>query len=668
MDNKQTNESKFKHDIGEDTIIIIKLKKDVKVLDAFRSDLLKSQSGEPAEYRIKESGADPNTAILLSKYNNKEYRCVLFDFDSKAEKGEELKQLYWAKSSISDDNSTIVCDLLYYTNSKNVITSFASSIAFDLFADFTPYSYLTYENSKYILKQMHLLEKANLNSLLNTIYEQEQIVQSGSDKIEELEGRLSKQKSMLKTDQQSKPIKYTIFNGEKKLSPLAQRNEYCRREHNIRFADPERGEFQRDYDRILYSKAFRRMVDKAQIFSSTKGDHYRTRMTHTLMVCQIARSISIRLNLNRALTEAIAIGHDLGHTPFGHQGERTLDNILKGEGDFLVEGLEIDGTCQYGGFKHNFQGVRVATCLEDAYFGIQGMDLSLQTLDGIWKHTDTDKGQEISQFTTYRELFENDSKYPITLEGQVVALADEIAQRSHDIDDALSSSLISFEELAELLKLTKFEKITTIVESLENKSKDELYTSDRKELLYTRLSAGIVSFFINDVVACSDQAMKKEIKERKKDTREDVFFHEQLIDFSPIGKRLSGHIENILKKKVLNSVEVVLFDDNASNIVYSLFKIYYKNPMLLHDGTLRRLYKYYLDNGIKDVFEFRESQPKLMNQEWSRITSNPIKCDDVNNREMIIKKRKLLVRTICDYIAGMTDSYAIKEYEKHYKR
>lgn len=121
---------------------------------------------------------------------------------------------------------------------------------------------------------------------------------------------------------------YCSIKSEEMLHPLAQKNEYCRRQYNLREPQNDRGEFQRDYERIVHSKTFRRMVDKAQVFSASKGDYYRTRMTHSQAVAQIARAIAAELNLNLCLTEAIALGHDLGHTPFGHQGERTLNDIL----------------------------------------------------------------------------------------------------------------------------------------------------------------------------------------------------------------------------------------------------------------------------------------------------------------------------------------------------
>lgn len=172
---------------------------------------------------------------------------------------------------------------------------------------------------------------------------------------------------------------------EECLHKYAQHNEQCRKVWGLTAGVAERGEFQRDRERIVNSRAFRRMVDKAQIFTSSQGDHYRTRMTHTMEVAQIARSIANSLALNIDLTEAIALGHDLGHTPFGHQGERTLQDILNGRVEI---GLPRSGEKNiYGGFKHNFQSVRMLNCLEEKYVEYEGLDVSYQVLEGVLKHT-----------------------------------------------------------------------------------------------------------------------------------------------------------------------------------------------------------------------------------------------------------------------------------------
>lgn len=186
-------------------------------------------------------------------------------------------------------------------------------------------------------------------------------------------------------EEKTKEQRYEKINSENGLADLAQRNEYCERAYNLRAPMQHRG--QRDYERIVHSKAFRRMVDKAQVFSASKGDYYRTRMTHTQAVSQIARGIAEGLGLNMYLTEAIALGHDIGHTPFGHQGERILDSILQGKFNIIKNVESFSGDLSFGGFKHNYQSIRVATLLEEEYTEICGMDLSYQTLEGMLKHT-----------------------------------------------------------------------------------------------------------------------------------------------------------------------------------------------------------------------------------------------------------------------------------------
>lgn len=176
---------------------------------------------------------------------------------------------------------------------------------------------------------------------------------------------------------------YLHLKSEDSLHKFAQRNEYCNRQYNFREPMEYRSEFQRDYERIIHSKSFRRMVDKAQIFSSAKGDYYRTRMTHSQTVAQIARGIAEGLNVNRYLTEAIALGHDIGHTPFGHQGERTLDDILRNKIK-IIKNADLYPDF-FGGFKHNFQSVRVAASLEEEYSEIYGIQNKAVGVDGVTK-------------------------------------------------------------------------------------------------------------------------------------------------------------------------------------------------------------------------------------------------------------------------------------------
>lgn len=462
---------------------------------------------------------------------------------------------------------------------------------------------------------------------------------------------------------------YEKIMQERHLHALSQRNEYCEREYGVMNSDPERGEFQRDHDRIVHSKAFRRMVDKAQIFTASKGDYYRTRMTHTLTVGQIAKGICNALYLNTYLTEAIALGHDLGHTPFGHQGERTLDSILK------RYNTELDMEIRYGGFKHNYQTLRTVCFLEEEYIEHDGLDLSFQTLEGLWKHTKTkyDTGEyELSEFFNadlIKYLYPNE--VISTLEGQIVYMADEIAQRGHDLDDAFSAKLITMDDLKSYLSLHKMKSLYDEICISEKKIDDYLKMnriySNEQEMKQNRAVSVIISYFIKEVIKESRKQMENYDKDKFEADEHRV--KTRVIKFSKKGEMICSYLEKIISKKVINSLEVALFDEHASKIITGLFEAYYSNPQLLHKGTLKRIYRDFR-NITTSVLDFQNSDSKLVKAEWQKITT----FKDADGKEMKGSeldeyrfKRKILVRNICDFIGGMTDSYAKAEYQHIYK-
>ena len=498
------------------------------------------------------------------------------------------------------------------------------------------------------------------------------------------------------------------------LSEFAQKNEYCRRLYGLFPASTTKSEFQRDYDRIVNCKAFRRMVDKAQIFTSSKGDHYRTRMTHTLCVTQIAREIASRLDMNVPLTEAIALGHDLGHTPFGHQGERTLNDLAQEKTEGAVR------------FKHNFQSLNVASVLEEEFIECSGLDLSIQTLEGMWKHTRIRKHPNRPEEPLICELTDflpggvsdedvaalhPESGFCSTIEGQIVAIADEIAQRSHDLDDALSAGLLDVDKLLDALSLKKLRTLKSAIQRLKTDiqsavGRQRVFIS-ADELLASRISAEVISYFTEDVVAAFQRLLAGgEHQEALAETR--AYFAEYqrvdrpMIRFSEEGQALNDYLETIVTKQVINSPEVAAFDDKARRIVSQLFSLYYDNPRLLHEGTLQRVYiKMRQQTG--NTIHFQEGDIGLVNEEWARIKS-PDKAarlrdlrelfpgedlsiyQDVSDflarldpggqdfqqvqaymlrcREEYTEKKNILVRAICDFISGMTDTYAVNEYRK----
>lgn len=233
------------------------------------------------------------------------------------------------------------------------------------------------------------------------------------------------------------------------LSPLASFSDSAKRGRREDKCDI-RTEFQRDRDRIIHSGSFRRLKHKTQVFLSPEGDHYRTRLTHTLEVAQIARTVARALRLNEDLTEAIALGHDLGHTPFGHAGERALDKLFE------------------GGFKHYEQSVRVCTKLERQG---KGLNLTEQTLNGIICHT---KGAQAD-----------------TLEGRIVRLCDQIAYINHDIDDAVRGGVIKNSDIPNDIRAqfgeTKSERINKMVTSMITNSKDDIIMADDDMAYFNKL-------------------------------------------------------------------------------------------------------------------------------------------------------------------------------------
>lgn len=236
-----------------------------------------------------------------------------------------------------------------------------------------------------------------------------------------------------------------------------------------------RTEFQRDRDRILHSKAFRRLKHKTQVFLSPEGDHYRTRLTHTLEVSQISRTIARALRLNEDLAEAIALGHDLGHTPFGHCGEYMLDQIHS------------------GGFKHNEQSLRVVDYLEEHHGGHKGLNLTNEVRDGILNH----RGQ----------------KTPFTLEGQIVKLCDRIAYINHDIDDAIRAGVLIEDEFPkkhfEILGNTHSTRINTLILDVINNSKNSTFITQSDEVAKVFLE---LRQFMFENVYLSIKAKKEEDK------------------------------------------------------------------------------------------------------------------------------------------------------------
>lgn len=567
----------------------------------------------------------------------KTYKVVFLIFEDYDDKYLE-KEIYLGKCRLNKCNN-LTFKINYKIESELVIKNFRLNLGIDLKNDFEEKSYLSIESSIGLFKQLEFSKKELFKAA--------------------------------KVNQNYEAIQY-----EDPLDELSQRNEYCKRYigHN-NGAKYIRGEFQRDRERITHAKAFRRLVDKAQIFTSARGDHFRTRMTHTLEVAQIARGISSNLKLNDELSEAIALAHDIGHTPFGHQGERTLDSILKNE-------IKVINQCdklKTGGFKHTFQGIRVLNHLEEKYLEFDGLDLSYQVLEGVLKHTRLKVGScrecqvcrgkcfDIDEFLINgdKEYLFLDYEFSTTLEGQIVSIADEIAQRGHDLDDALASKHTTSGELVNICSIKKMEKIGAILKSIEHieeglKAKNRDFV-DGEDIKRSRIVSDILAFFINDVTESSKLRIERYKQEKLAYFKEHKRVDEKLIDFSDEGKFILDYLEKFITKKVINSFDVSRFDVKSGKIIEKLFRAYYDNIMILPDTTLKRIY---LDirKVSENVIDFRNGDTDLVKDEITKIC----KGDLEKLPEEYLIKRKIVVRNIVDNIAGMTDNFALKEYKNLY--
>jgi dGTPase len=498
----------------------------------------------------------------------------------------------------------------------------------------------------------------------------------------------------------------------------------------------DRSEFARDRDRILFSRAFRRLQHKTQVFSNESGDHFRTRLTHTLEVSQISRSLARYLQADEYLVEAIAIGHDIGHTPFGHQGERVLDDIMMGEDDLGLIKCHFD----FGGFKHNYNSLRVLDIVQSKFEKHDGLNLSWQVLEGILKHTKVKrtgqtKSWDIDRFISNPSL--KDRLYlmhdhSVTLEGQIVAIADEIAQRQHDIDDGLRNKILKMEntvykDIIEICQKiindetpetkeqgTKAIKLLSDLKiklSKNSESNDRLFKKDS-------LVRDIIEYFIIDVFNHSREVIQNGVQLINDGDRR--ILDKKIIDFSPIGKMFNDKLEAIVRNKILNSYEVNKFDGKSRFIIRQLFKAYYTNPLQMPSYALYRLEKNLKQKDdtckinllLKDetttemkeinfktmdrstvkalisslklekinvnvevpdnlkLFDESADEKEIGKQFWGKLKKVDERKDDKSNQAVFLKclieNHYMYLATICDYISGMSDNYAKKEYKELY--
>ena len=346
-----------------------------------------------------------------------------------------------------------------------------------------------------------------------------------------------------------------------------------------------RSHFQRDRDRIIHSASFRRLKHKTQVFVNTEGDHFRTRITHSIEVAQIARSVAKYLDLNEDLTETLSLAHDLGHTPFGHAGEDALDECM------------ID----YGGFDHNLQTLRIVMFLENKYFKFNGLNLSIETLEGLLKHNGPVEDQDLVDDLIGLKTFKNKinfNTYP-SLEAQISAISDDIAYNNHDIQDGINANLFKLEELIEI----NFFKLIYL------KYKKKINKKNYKIATY-QIIRDSIDLMIRDLLSNT----KKNLKNLKIKSIMDIAKSDQLIVcFSEAVKNSEKEIKSFLRSKMYNNKLVLRKNQKGKMIIKKLFYVIKSNPR-------KFLTK---DQLTKDKF-----------------------------------------RAISDFISGMTDRYAINLYNR----
>ena len=311
-----------------------------------------------------------------------------------------------------------------------------------------------------------------------------------------------------------------------------------------------RSPFQRDRDRIIHSASFRRLKHKTQVFVNTEGDHYRTRITHSMEVAQIARSIARYLNLNEDLAETLSLAHDLGHTPFGHAGEDALNECME----------------EHGGFDHNLQTLRIVMFLENKYLKFSGLNLSIETLEGLLKHNgpvdDSDLVDRLIGIKRFNNMI-NFNTYP-SIEAQISAISDDIAYNNHDIQDGINANLFKLEELVEI----------NFFKDIYKKYKNKINKQNYKIATY-QIIRDSIDLMIKDLIRNTKKNLVDNNIKSLKDINKTTFL---LVDFSHDIKNSDNEIRYFLKNKMYNNKKVLKKNNNGKSIVKKLFEKIKLNP------------------------------------------------------------------------------------------
>jgi len=344
--------------------------------------------------------------------------------------------------------------------------------------------------------------------------------------------------------------------------------------------------FQRDRDRIIHSASFRRLKHKTQVFVNTEGDHYRTRITHSMEVAQIARSIARYLNLNEDLAETLSLAHDLGHTPFGHAGEDSLDECMQ----------------DHGGFDHNLQTLRIIMFLENKYLKFNGLNLSIETLEGLLKHNgpvdNLNLVDDLIGIRNFKGMI-NFNTYP-SLEAQISAISDDIAYNNHDIQDGINANLFKLEELVEI----------DFFKDIYKKYKKKINKHNYKVATY-QIIRDSIDQMIKDLINNTKNNLRLNNIKKFKDINKTSFL---MVNFSDKIKNSENEIRNFLRTKMYNNKNVLAKNNKGKLIIKKLF---------------------------------------------NKIKQNPKKF--ISNQQLSKGK----YRAISDFISGMTDRYAINLFNKN---
>ena len=346
-----------------------------------------------------------------------------------------------------------------------------------------------------------------------------------------------------------------------------------------------RTHYQRDRDRIIHSTAFRRLKHKTQVFVNTSSDHFRTRITHSMEVSQIARTLGKIFKLNEDLCETLSLAHDLGHPPFGHAGEKALNTCMK----------------NFGGFDHNIQTLRIVTILEKKYYKFNGLNLTLETLDGLIKHNGPILNKDKYENILGKNIFKNKINYikSPSLEAQLSSISDDIAYNSHDLEDGLNAGFFSLNELKNIPLISGI--VRTHLRRLKKNNKD---------LIYRQVTRDLINKLVSDVIRTTSLNIKREkIRSIKNVYKTKI----KLVTFSNEMRLFDKEIKLFLNKKMYNNPVVLNKTKQGSIIISSLFK---------------------------------------------KIREKPSKFIKINELKMFTIERR-----ICDFIAGMTDRYAINLYK-----